>query len=445
MSTTTIIQRRDLEPLWSKASEVARHYERAGNCVSAVIGADYVSMEPSKTPKCGIFCVLCRRHNIVAPDMTCGDLHAGAVKEAIRLGGSYIYTCRSGFCFWTSPFFSMERFAGAFVSGGVLACERQKAAERVFKACNGDVPMEEIVSYLEELPERSMEEIEALARMMTLCTEYISRLESNHGDMLPADLRREVMERINNTSLPSVPDIADRERLMLAHLRRGDSNEAQNIARKLFNDLSDTVKHEPQDEKLEGLRLKALEMAVLFSRYGATDEKNEALAEVSINNLKRIRAAKNESELIDNVCLSVERMAGRIFSFQGLRHASALRKAERYIWDNYTRKVSLKEIADASGLSAPYFSTIFKEEMGENLSDYLNRLRVERASVMLLETDLLVSEISSACGFEDQSWFSKIFRNHTGISPCKYRRTVGAGPVEIVCRQNAKGRGIQSG
>ena len=117
----------------------------------------------------------------------------------------------------------------------------------------------------------------------------------------------------------------------------------------------------------------------------------------------------------------VERMAGKIFSFQGVRHASALRKAERFIRENFTRKISLKEIAGVSGLSAPYFSTIFKDEMGENLSNYLNRLRIEKASAMLRESDVPVCEISSICGFEDQSWFSKIFKNYTGISPCKYR------------------------
>jgi AraC-like DNA-binding protein len=106
-------------------------------------------------------------------------------------------------------------------------------------------------------------------------------------------------------------------------------------------------------------------------------------------------------------------------------HASALRKAERFIWENYTRKTSLQEIAATAGLSAPYFSTIFKEEMGENLSTYLNRLRVRKARHMLAETDLTLSEIASSCGFEDQSWFSKIFKSFTGISPGKYRGSCG--------------------
>jgi AraC-like DNA-binding protein len=117
----------------------------------------------------------------------------------------------------------------------------------------------------------------------------------------------------------------------------------------------------------------------------------------------------------------VDSMGEQISPFRGVRHASALCKAERYIRENYTRKVSLQEVADISGLSAPYFSTVFKEEMGENLSSYLNRLRVDRAVDLLMETELSLSEIADSCGFEDQSWFSKIFKIYTGMSPGKYR------------------------
>ena len=63
--------------------------------------------------------------------------------------------------------------------------------------------------------------------------------------------------------------------------------------------------------------------------------------------------------------------------------------------------------------------------MGENLSKYLNRLRVEKASRLLLETDMSLSEIAACCCFEDQSWFSKKFKAYTGISPGKYRNQGG--------------------
>jgi YesN/AraC family two-component response regulator len=209
----------------------------------------------------------------------------------------------------------------------------------------------------------------------------------------------------------------DKERLLIACLRRGDSNEAQGIAREILTEFVNLT-----DGNFEFFKMKAIELVVLISRTGANSESEAELIETNGRNIKQIEDSATTGELIDNVCTILERMAGKIFSFQGIRHASALRKAERFIWEKYTRKISLKEIADASGLSAPYFSTVFKNEMGENLSNYLNRLRVEKALVMLGETDSPINGISAACGFEDQSWFSKVFKSYTGISPYEYRK-----------------------
>jgi AraC-like DNA-binding protein len=54
---------------------------------------------------------------------------------------------------------------------------------------------------------------------------------------------------------------------------------------------------------------------------------------------------------------------------------------------------------------------------------------------MLLETDLSLSEIAGSCGFEDQSWFSKIFKSYTGMSPGKYRGQ-GGGLVQEISENN---------
>ena len=152
----------------------------------------------------------------------------------------------------------------------------------------------------------------------------------------------------------------------------------------------------------------------------------DTLMETNNRYLQQVQDAQTIEELVDVLYGIVEAMTSHIFSFQGIRHASALRKAERFIWENYSRKISLQEIASASGLSAPYFSTIFKEEMGENLSSYINRLRVEKACRLLTQTGQTLSEIAGSCGFEDQSWFSKIFKHFTGVSPGKFRIQSGA-------------------
>jgi transcriptional regulator GlxA family with amidase domain len=60
---------------------------------------------------------------------------------------------------------------------------------------------------------------------------------------------------------------------------------------------------------------------------------------------------------------------------------------------------------------------------------------VEKACRLLTETNMALSEIASSCGFEDQSWFSKIFKSHTRISPGKYR-VQGGGRVREISDSN---------
>jgi len=418
MQRTNIIQRRDLEPLWYKATEITQHYEKAANCISAVVGADCAAVEFSKQPKAALFCQLCKKYyhstEKLGPNkVPCSAMHCAAIGEARRLGGSHMYTCPLGFHFWTSPFFSGERYAGAIISSGAAAVDKQLIMDRIYRVCNEEISHAEIAKYLDDIHERSPGEIKVYAQMLQLCTEKISYRESQWDDAA------ESYGRQDYTGFQR--KFMDQERSLIASLRRGDNDEARNTVRELLTCLNIV-----SNGNLERLKLKTMELVVMLSRTEANLENSEGLIEANNRYLKRIEDSNTVEEIFAAMYLILEQMAGKIFSFRGIRHASALRKAERFIWENYTRKISLKEIADVSGLSAPYFSTIFKDEMGENLSNYLNRLRIEKASAMLRETEYPINGISTACGFEDQSWFSKVFKNYTGFSPCKYREHGGA-------------------
>jgi AraC-like DNA-binding protein/ligand-binding sensor protein len=415
MQKTNIIQRRDLDPLLVRAGEVVQHYEKAANCITAVVGPNCATVRLSEQPKAVLVCQLCKRYyhsawKLGPHEVPCSAMHCAAVREARKLDGPHIYTCPLGFFFWTSPFFSGKRYAGALIASGAAAVDRQQLLDRIFHVCKGEISRAEIAEHLGDIPEKSHEDIKVLAQMMQLCTEKISVRESPWED--PA-------EYSDRQSYPQ-PNFLEQERSLIASLRRGDNNEAMNTVRDLLNSLEVV-----SNGNFERFKLRTMELVVMLSRTGADSKNNEELIEANNRYLKRIEDSKTIEEVTGNMSLIVGQMAGKIFSFQGVRHAAALRKAERFMWENYTKKISLKEIADVSGLSAPYFSTIFKDEMGENLSNYLNRLRVEKASSMLRETEFSISGISTACGFEDQSWFSKVFKTYTGFSPCKYRENGG--------------------
>jgi AraC-like DNA-binding protein/ligand-binding sensor protein len=465
IGTEKSLKGREIEPLLFKASSILSAYEQASDCVVQVLDSEGRSFDLGKTESERFFCCCgwspahckmgdCGEH--------CGAVHQSAVGESRRLGSSYIYMCPVGLVFWTSPLYAGGHYMGALIAGKVLGIEKEEAGERM-RASGMDG--EEIEKNLERIPRKNYEEIKALAQMMLLCTQRISPGGAGPGGagpgsagMGPQEAGRAVPGSVlsgkaegggteNQSPHSETPESAEaaettetaeaaettdvenpmeamdiptppnsNERLLIAALRRGDGPTAKRILENILTIL-DTIC--PGD--LRFFRCRAIELVVLLSRSCAAEKETRDLLEENNLHLKRINESSTIEELSINLHRIVERMAGRIFSFQGLRHASALRRAERFIWKNYTRKVSLDEIAAASGLSAPYFSTIFREEMGEYLSTHLNRLRVEKACIMLIETNASLNNISESCGFEDQSWFSKIFKSYTGYSPGKYR------------------------
>lgn len=93
-----------------------------------------------------------------------------------------------------------------------------------------------------------------------------------------------------------------------------------------------------------------------------------------------------------------------------------------YIQKNYNKKISLKDLAQQNFLSPSYFSTVFKECYGITLTDYINQTRINKAILMLTETDLSAEEIAVKVGYTDKKNFYTIFKHITGKTPGAYRK-----------------------
>lgn len=91
-----------------------------------------------------------------------------------------------------------------------------------------------------------------------------------------------------------------------------------------------------------------------------------------------------------------------------------------YINHHYTEEVSAAELAELCLLSETHLYRLFKAETGQTPSDYRNSLRIQRACLLLRETDLSVGEISSELGFDSIYYFSRVFKKYIGKSPTKY-------------------------
>lgn len=101
---------------------------------------------------------------------------------------------------------------------------------------------------------------------------------------------------------------------------------------------------------------------------------------------------------------------------------NAIQQALKYILENYTKRITLSDIAGIVYLNPSYFSVQFKKETGKNFVEYIKELRVEKAKTMLKRVELKAYEVSELVGYQDYKYFTEIFKKITGFSPVEYRQ-----------------------
>ena len=85
--------------------------------------------------------------------------------------------------------------------------------------------------------------------------------------------------------------------------------------------------------------------------------------------------------------------------------------------------LSLILVAEKLRITPNYLSQLFSKKQGVTFKRYLQQYRIQKAEKMLLETDYPISEIAEMNGFVDSNYFIKVFREHTALTPFKYRKT----------------------
>lgn len=97
-------------------------------------------------------------------------------------------------------------------------------------------------------------------------------------------------------------------------------------------------------------------------------------------------------------------------------------RIKQYILDNLNCSINLNDLASQINRNPSYISYIFKQETGQNLFDYITQERIKRAKHLLKNTDLKVVDIARECGYEDQSYFSQVFKKYTGSTAGSFRK-----------------------
>lgn len=99
-------------------------------------------------------------------------------------------------------------------------------------------------------------------------------------------------------------------------------------------------------------------------------------------------------------------------------------KAINFIQINYSRKITISELAKFIGLDRKYISKLFKDIVGVTTQDYLISFRINKAKEMMKDRQLSIGDISRSVGYDNPLIFSKTFKKINGLPPSKYRSSI---------------------
>jgi len=160
---------------------------------------------------------------------------------------------------------------------------------------------------------------------------------------------------------------------------------------------------------------------IILTAYGTFEYARKALDfGVTGYLLKPINEAELK-DLLNKAIININQNLKQAEHGDSVNYTLPVRLACEYIEKNFQEDINLNKISNYVSLSKNYFCNIFKKETGVTIWDYLIRIRMEEAKKMLLETEQKAYDVSEKVGYDDPSYFGRLFKKYTGFTPIEFR------------------------
>ena len=370
------------------------------------------------------FCSLFR--HFLPPGDECSRLHIKAGKRAMDLGETSIFSCHANLNHIVFPLINKNSLFGSILVGPFLMDEPDSLLISDLSD-KYHIPLDSLLELYEEshaLPVVSPAKVTQISRLLYYM--FSSLISDSYQQFIIKQEKLQQQSKINE-SIQNYKSCStsyrmeypyDKEKALITKVKTGDAAQAKAI----LNDLLGYVFF-AEGNNLEIIKTRAIELCSLLSRAaiegGAT---NDIILKMNNHFLKNLQEIQN----LDNLCYSLqetlEAFMENMFDYIPGKNHDLIKKAISYISKNFSGNLTLEEVADQVHLNPAYFSSIFKQSTGSSFKEYLNMVRIEESKRLLANTDYTIIDIAIASGFEDQSYFSRVFKKYTGLTPRQYRQ-----------------------
>ena len=384
----------------------------------------------------GVVLIACRKSGticeLVENYALCHEHLAYGGKKSMELGEPYIYTCGCGLVMCSSPVVFNEALIGSFVCGPLMLWEADEIAMEEISQKTANMNLMVSEELFKCIPNYECTKVTAAAQLLFI---MVNSLTMEHSKYLrqreqitqqQAKIAELIIEKktvaagfrgIERHSHLTYP--LEKEKELIAFVHSGKKQQAT----ALLNDILSII-FSAAEGGIDTIRVRLFELLAFLSRaaVGAGAPLNE------VNTITREAfEICEEHTSFEQLCFlttqAMERFVDTIYRNREQKQTSLhLTKAIEYIQEHYMKDLPLLTVASSVHVSEYYLSHLFRKEMNQTFSDYVAKVRIEKAQDFLRENpSARIQEIADKTGFNDPNYFSKIFKKYTGVSPKEYQ------------------------
>ena len=362
-----------------------------------------------------------------SPGSECTENLLFSIQQSFDMAEPYIYYCPAGLIHIAVPVIEGGKLLAAAIAGPLVMGDPDERVLEQVLAINDLAPgllsrAAAFASKMRRFPPSQIQKIAALLNAAVLHSrqnfeDYVQAAARHRQHLVMGE---QIQARKRALPSGSVPlSLAELESMFIDFLRARDLDSATECQARLLDQLILV-----EGGNFDSIKMHLLELFLTVTRI-ATDSGvplRKALGE-NMDLLASLIGVESVEELSVWSIRTTESFINEVFA--GLSPlSSTTSKALSYLSEHYMDKITLRDLASRLFVSDSYLSKLFRQELGTSFTDYLNKNRVEHSIELMQTTDLSLLEISGMVGFEDQSYFTKVFKRITGETPRQYKARV---------------------